>query len=109
MPELTNTRSDYLREVYFPTVYYTEVLDYTLKEIESEQEAFFLRIMNTGDYRYKGADLGILVTRGRAMDNKFRLTQRAKQWITGIRAHYRAKPLTRAAQSETTAPAFKIL
>ena len=39
MPELTNTRSDYLREVYFPTVYYTEVLDYTLKEIESEQEA----------------------------------------------------------------------
>jgi hypothetical protein len=39
MPELA-TRSDYLREVYFPTVYYTEVLDYTLKEIESEQAAF---------------------------------------------------------------------
>jgi hypothetical protein len=83
--------------------------DYHRRAVENEQEAFFLRIMNTGDYRYKGADLGILVTRGRAMDNKFRLTQRAKQWITGIRAHYRAKPLTRAAQSETTAPAFKIL
>lgn len=40
MPEVFTTRSDYLREVYFPTVYYTEVLDYTLKEIESEQEAF---------------------------------------------------------------------
>ena len=39
MPELA-TRSDYLREVYFPTVYYTEVLAYTLKEIESEQAAF---------------------------------------------------------------------
>ena len=37
---MPNTRSDYLREVYFPTVYYTEVLAYTLKEIESEQEAF---------------------------------------------------------------------
>jgi hypothetical protein len=37
---LSSTRSDYLREVYFPTVYYTEVLEYTFREVESEQEAF---------------------------------------------------------------------
>ena len=37
---LSSTRSDYLREVYFPTVYYAEVLEYTIKEVESEQEAF---------------------------------------------------------------------
>lgn len=37
---LSSTRSDYLREVYFPTVYYAELLEYTIKEVESEQEAF---------------------------------------------------------------------
>ncbi len=83
--------------------------DYHRRAVDSEREAFFLRIMNTGDYRYKGADLGILVTRGRAMDGKFRLTQRSKQWIAGIRAHYESKPLTRAARAETTTPAFKLL
>ena len=40
MPVLSTTHSDYLREVYFPTVYYTQLLEYTLKEVESEQEAF---------------------------------------------------------------------
>ena len=35
------------------------------KRGENENEAFFLRIMRPGDYRYEGADIGILVTRGR--------------------------------------------
>ena len=38
--------------------------DYHRRAVDSEQEAFFLRIMKPGDYRYEGADLGILVTRG---------------------------------------------
>ena len=42
--------------------------DYHRRAVESEKEAFFLRILKSGDYRYEGADLGILVTRGRAMD-----------------------------------------
>lgn len=82
--------------------------DYHRRAVESEQEAFFLRIVGPGDYRYEGADLGILVTRGRSMDNRFQLTMRAKQWIDGIRAHYKAKPLVAEAPA-IAEPAFKIL
>jgi hypothetical protein len=64
--------------------------------------------MGRGDYRYEGADLGILVTRGRSMTNRFGLTQRSKQWIDGIRAHYTAKPLQETPPA-LAAPAFKIL
>ncbi|EPC01123.1 biotin carboxylase [Litchfieldella anticariensis FP35 = DSM 16096] len=55
---------------------------------ESEQEAFFLRISGVGDFRYEGADLGILITRGRLMDDDFQLTPRAKAWIEGIRGQF---------------------
>ena len=82
--------------------------DYHRRAVDSEREAFFLRIIGEGDYRYEGADLGILVTRGRSMDNRFRLAPRARQWIDGIRAHYRAKPFTAEAPA-ITAPAFKLL
>jgi hypothetical protein len=80
--------------------------DYHRRAVESEREAFFLRILGPGDYRYEGADLGILVTRGRAMDAKFNLTDRSKQWINGIKSQFMAKPLPSAAPSE---PAFKIM
>jgi hypothetical protein len=56
--------------------------------VESEHEAFFLRISGPGDYQYDGADLGILVTRGRLMTDDFQLTTRARNWIDGIRAHF---------------------
>ena len=83
--------------------------DYHRRAVESEQEAFYLRISNAGDYRYEGADLGILITRGRAMNDKFKLTKRSKQWIDGIKAHYKAKPLPKAQAVEMSDPAFKIL
>ncbi|MCJ7592874.1 MAG: biotin carboxylase [Woeseiaceae bacterium] len=84
--------------------------DYHRRAVESEQEAFFLRILQPGDYRYEGADLGILVTRGRLMDGKFKLTPRAKKWVAGIRAHYAATPLTSAADAPVISePAFKML
>ena len=34
-------------------------------EITGEDEAFFLRVYGPGDLRFRGADLGILVTKGR--------------------------------------------
>jgi hypothetical protein len=71
--------------------------DYHRRAVESEREAFFIRILKPGDYRYEGADLGILVTRGRAMDGTFQLTDRSKAWINGIRQHFQAQPLTAAA------------
>ncbi|XKE44747.1 biotin carboxylase [Halomonas organivorans] len=60
---------------------------------ENESEAFFLRISGEGDFRYEGADLGILITRGRLMDDDFQLTERAKAWIEGIRGQFAGQPL----------------
>lgn len=81
--------------------------DYHRRAVESEEEAFFLRILKPGDYRYEGADLGILVTRGRSMTKGFELTERSKRWIAGIKAAYHARPLPAAQVLED--PAFKIL
>ena len=52
------------------------------------QRAFWLRIAGDGDWFYKGAEMGILVTRGRLMTKNFRLTKQAKAWIAGIRDQY---------------------
>ena len=82
--------------------------DYHRRAIESDREAFYLRIIGPGDYRYEGADLGILVMRGRSMDNRFNLTPRAKQWIDGIKSQYRAQPFA-APAPVISDPAFKLL
>lgn len=65
-------------------------MDTHRRAVESQREAFFLRISGTGDYRYEGADLGILVMRGRLMTDDFKLTERAKQWIDAIKRRYKA-------------------
>lgn len=67
--------------------------DYHRRAVESENEAFFLRIMQPGDYRYEGADIGILVTRGRSMTPGFALNERAQRWIHGIKQGVVATPL----------------
>jgi biotin carboxylase len=56
--------------------------------VADESEAFYLRIAGTGQYRYPGADLGILVTRGRFMDEEHALLDRAREWITGIKGQF---------------------
>tara|TARA_R110001592_G_scaffold6425_5_gene34590 strand:+ start:6887 stop:8362 length:1476 start_codon:yes stop_codon:yes gene_type:complete len=63
-------------------------MDTHRRAVESEQEAFFLRITKEGNYLYEGADLGILVTRGRMMTDDFELTDRARNWIDSIKAKY---------------------
>jgi len=84
--------------------------DYNRQAIESEREAFFLRITGPGDYRYEGADLGILITRGRVMASNFELNERAQHWVRGIKQYYAARPLTSIHQMEAPAPgSFKIL
>ena len=84
--------------------------DFDRQAIESEREAFFLRITGPGDYRYEGADLGILITRGRVMSDDFDLNDRARDWIKGIKKLYAAKPLTEVQRDEAPAPgSFKIL
>ncbi len=86
--------------------------DYHRRAVDSRDEAFFLRISGPGDYRYEGADLGILVTRGRLMTKNFQLNDRAKTLIKGIRKHFKARPMfaREAAPLPTLQPgAFKLL
>jgi biotin carboxylase len=61
-------------------------------EVTHEDEAFFLRVYAPGDFRFKGADLGILVTKGR-MQTADGLTERCLRYIAGIRGHYQSEPL----------------
>ncbi len=64
-------------------------------EITHEDECFFMRVYGPGDYRFKGADLGILVTKGR-MQTDDGLTQRCRRYIEGVRALYVSEPLPQA-------------
>jgi len=81
------------------------------RTVTNEHEAFFLRICGPGDFFYSGADLGILITPGRLMDEHHQLTPRARAWIAGIRGQYK----TVAAGSNVSTPAaaevggFKLL
>ncbi len=52
--------------------------------VGNEDEAFYLRVYGTGEYRYKGADMGVVVARGRMQTDDRELTERAKRWATGI-------------------------
>ena len=84
--------------------------DYHRLAVESEPEAFLLRILQPGDYRCGGADIGILVTRGRSMTKSFQLNERAKKWIHGIKQSVNGRPLPVAeAGPAMSDPAFKIL
>lgn len=83
------------------------------RTVESETEGFFLRILKEGDYLYEGADLGILITPGRLMNEDHTLNDRARAWIRGIRAHYQSRSIepaeTAAAEHVAEVGNFKIL
>lgn len=66
-------------------------MDTHRRYVENEEEAFFLRISRVGDWLYEGADMGILVMRGRMMTDDFKLTPRAKKWLQAIRHEYRSE------------------
>ena len=83
------------------------------RTVQVESRAFFLRIADAGDYFYEGADLGILVTPGRLMDEDFQLTDHAKQWISALRQQYKSRPLesseTKEAEKVAEVAGFKFL
>ncbi|MDA0835562.1 MAG: hypothetical protein O2955_13685 [Planctomycetota bacterium] len=66
------------------------------RTVENEREAFFLRIARPGDYKYEGADLGILITPGRLMTEEFLLNDRARAWTSGILAQFQSRPINPA-------------
>jgi biotin carboxylase len=61
-------------------------------DVTHEDEAFFLRVYGPGDFRFRGADLGILVTKGR-MQTAEGLTKSSRSYIDGIRSRYVSEPL----------------
>lgn len=69
-------------------------MDTHRRAVESEQEAFFLRITDVGDYLYEGADMGIIVSRGRMMTDDFHITERAKSLVKAFRAEYSSTIVT---------------
>jgi len=61
--------------------------------LQDDTEFFFLRVYGPGDYRFKGADLGVLVTKGRLQtDDPKELTARCRRFIQGIRSRYVSEP-----------------
>ncbi|MGO2052237.1 biotin carboxylase [Glutamicibacter sp. 287] len=61
-------------------------------QLQNHKEAFFLRIYGAEDYRWKGADLGVLVTKAKLQyegKKKTKLTIDAKHFISSIRAQYK--------------------
>jgi hypothetical protein len=74
-------------------------------QLQNEREAFFLRIYGPGDYRWKGADLGVLVTKGRLQvdsgQGKSSLAIRARHLIDSIRAEYAGTPIAEPATPPT--------
>ncbi|MCB0791183.1 MAG: biotin carboxylase [Flavobacteriales bacterium] len=65
-------------------------MDTHRRYVENDNEAFFLRISRPGDWFYEGADMGILVMRGRMMTDDFTLTERARKWLTAIRSQFKS-------------------
>ena len=71
-------------------------------QLQNESEAFFLRIYGPGDYRWKGADLGVVVTKGRLQvdspsSGKSSLTIRARHLIDSIRDEFAGTPIAEPA------------
>ena len=75
-------------------------MDTHRRYVEKDNEAFFLRITRVGDWLYEGADIGILVMRGRTMTDDFELTERSRKWLDG-----HARRSTRARRSAADADA----
>jgi biotin carboxylase len=75
--------------------------------LHDESEAFFLRVLGPGDYRYPGADLGVLVARSRMQTEDNRLTDRAREWIAGVQSRFAGAPPAPEAPPPTGALAFK--
>ncbi|MFC5995871.1 biotin carboxylase [Pseudonocardia hispaniensis] len=71
-----------------------------------DTEGFYLRIAGPGDYLYKGADIGILVSRGRLQSGEGTLTPLCRRWVDGLRRQVRATPVGELPDSATV-PAAK--
>lgn len=84
-------------------------MDTHRRAVETEKEAFFLRISRKDDYLYEGADMGILVMRGRLMTDEFKLLPRALGWIGAIKSLYAATDFVPHTKSAAEIGGFKMI
>ena len=68
-----------------------KTMDARRQSVIGDNEAFFMQITQKNDYFYEGADIGILVLRGRLMSDDFELSNRGKRWIRAIRSQYKSE------------------
>jgi len=60
--------------------------------IGGDDEAFYLRVHGVGEYRYPGADIGILVTRDRMQTDSRKLLDRGVDWARAIGNQFQGVP-----------------
>ncbi len=73
--------------------------------VSGEHEAFYLRVYTAGDYRYHGADMGILVSRGRMQTDDRKLKPRARAWAAAIHRQFACVPVPSSAPAPIVPPA----
>jgi biotin carboxylase len=67
-------------------------------QVRSQDEAYYLRVYGAGEYRYPGADIGVLVTRGRMQSDARELSERGRLWSTAIAEQFHGVPPEQAIQ-----------
>ena len=65
-----------------------------ITSLGDESEAFYLRVYGAGEYCYHGADLGILMARGRMQSADRQLLERARRWNASIKGEFVSVPPT---------------
>jgi hypothetical protein len=78
----------YLMDRHGGITFQRSELDWT--NVIDNDEAYYLRVYKEGDYIYKGADLGIIVARGRMQTGDRQLRDRAKMWTSAIKAEFQS-------------------
>jgi hypothetical protein len=74
-------------------------------QLQNPNEFFFLRVYGAGDYRFKGADLGIVVSKSRMQtDEPKALTERCHRLIESIRGQYTSTPVESPSQAALISP-----
>lgn len=62
--------------------------------VGGHDEAFYLRVHGVGEYRYPGADIGILVSRERMQTDDRRLLDRGVKWAKALGDQFSGQPPT---------------
>jgi len=62
--------------------------------VTGSDEAFYLRVYGVDEYRYPGADLGVLLVRDRMQTAERELMPKAAQWAQAIMAQFEGVPVS---------------